>query len=245
MVIKKIILVLVFYQFSYAEVGDSSAPVIQPSREIKETIEAPGSEASVQEVVRTRTSRELRLQKTLSIGINWNFIAMWVPNKIGANASYNFSERKTILIEYQSASVKVGAFDINLGGIKEAKYGAILKSFGESNTFHLSYGITKYQFKAELGSDLFGPVNLPFLPLFDINSVGVQFGMGNQFNWDNGLTLGIEWFSIYFHTFAKNKNLEVFNYLNASDRDKANKAVDLIYNLPIIELLKIQFNYSF
>lgn len=196
-------------------------------------------------VVRTRTSRELRANDSVSVGFNWNLISMWIPNKMGANLQYNYSENKTIAMEYQSAGYKAAVFNFKFGEIKESKYGVLLKSFGSSNSFYLSYGLMKYQLKAELGSDLFGPAGLPFAPLFDVSSMGFQFGLGNQWNWDNGFTLGIEWFSIYYHAFAKSKNTEVFKYLNVSDRDQANKVVDLIYNLPIFELLKIQLNYSF
>ena len=99
--------------------------------------------------------------------------------------------------------------------------------------------------KAELAIELFGSKSLPIAPLFDIGSTGFQFGIGNQFNWDNGFTLGIDWVSIYLPYFSKTKNTEIFSLLDQTARDDANKIVDLIYNLPIIELFKVQLNYSF
>lgn len=210
----------------------------------KQSIDESEAPSIAKDVVRTRNSREIRMDRLLSLGLNWNLIAMWLPNKIGGNIAYNYSESTTILAEYQSQGVKAEAFDFKFGEIKESKYGIMLKSFDSSNTFYLSYGLMKYQFKAGLSTDLFG-VSVPFAPLFDISSMGFQFGMGNQINWDNGLTLGIEWFSIYVHMFAKSRNTEIFNYLNQSDKDKADKISNIIYNLPIIEILKVQLNYSF
>ncbi len=219
--------------------------LVKEEKIVTETSPIEDTSSEVKTVVRTRTNRELRAARSLSAGINWGLINMWIPNKLGGNLQYNYSETTTIALDYQSAGYKAAVFDFKFGEIKESKYGVQIKSFGSSNTFFLSYSLMRYQFKAELGTDLFGPMSLPFAPLFDIGSLGLQFGLGNQWNWDNGFTFAVEWFSVYYHAFAKTKNTEIFNYLNANDRDKANKVVDLIYNLPIIELLKIQLNYSF
>lgn len=255
MPIKKILILLLVSQFVFSEVLDSTESDEDTAKPLKSdtvkknkpSIPEATADVSDQETVefKEKTSRDLRVDKPMSLGLNWNFMSMWLPNKLGANFNYTLSAKKSLVLEYQSVGSKIEIFGFKFGEIKESKYGVLIRSFGDSNTFYFSYGLMKYQFKAELGVDLFGPVTLPIAPLFDISSVGFQFGLGNQIGWSNGLTLGIDWFSIYFHTFSKSRNTDIFNYLNTQDRDDLNKAVDLIYNLPIIEILRLQLNYCF
>jgi hypothetical protein len=248
MVCKKIIFILFAAQLalpqnSVTTAGDVSGAVKQEdSKQVIEDKKIIKNKTDT--TIERRTSRQLRFDKSVTIGVSWDMISMWLPSKLGASLSYNFSERKTLTAEYQSQSIKFPAFSLDIGGIRESKYGVILKSFGDSQSFYMSYGLMKYDFRASLDLSLF-PASVPIAPLFDFGSLGFQFGLGNQFTWENGLSLGIDWFSIYFHSFNKTKNTEIFGYLNASDRDKADKTIDLIYNIPIIEILKIQLCYGF
>lgn len=240
MVAKKIIFILFAGQLVLSHpLGNTSENIpgaIEEKSEITNKIDT---------TVESRTNRQLRYIKPINVNASWDLISTWLPSKLGANISYSFSERKTITAEYQSQSIKFPVFSLDIGGIKESKYGVILKSFGDSQSFYMSYGIMKYDFKASLSLSLFPTQSIPIAPLFDFGSLGLQWGLGNQFTWENGLTLGVDWFSIYFHALSKTKNTEIFSYMNASDRDKADKTIDLIYNIPIIEILKIQLGYSF
>lgn len=248
MVSKKIIFILFAAQLALAQKPGTIAEDVPGAIEQDDSKQAIEDKNAIKNktdtTVERRTSRQLRYDKSVNIGVSWDMISMWLPSKLGASLSYNFSERKTLTAEYQSQSIKFPAFSLDIGGIRESKYGVILKSFGDSQSFYLSYGLMKYEFRASLDLSLF-PTSVPIAPLFDFGSLGFQFGLGNQFTWENGLSLGIDWFSIYFHSFNKTKNTEIFGYMNASDRDKANKTIDLIYNIPIIEILKIQLSYGF
>jgi hypothetical protein len=248
MVYKKIIFILLAAQLSFSQAtgtieqdipgaieSDNSKEAIQKKEAIKDETET---------TVQVRSSKQLRYTKPVGAGISWAPVSMWMPSKIGGSVSYNFSDKRTIVGQFESASIKVPTFKIDLGGIRESKYGVVLKSFGDSNSFYLSYGLLRYSFNASLNLSLF-PVSVPIAPVFDINSFGFQFGMGNQWSWENGLSLGIDWFSIYFHSFGKSKNTEIFGYMNQNDRDNANALVDAIYNIPLIEVLKIQLMYGF
>ncbi len=259
MVFKKIIFILLATQLAFAQAKAPKKTAEKAPTEV--AVDVPGaigkdeSEQAVEEravisnqtdtTVEKRTSRQLRYLKPINVGVSWGLVSMWLPSKLGANLSYNISERKTIALEYQSQSIKFPAFSLDIGGIKESKYGVVLKSFGDSQSFYMSYGLMKYDFRASLELSIFPTQTIPIAPLFDFRSMGFQFGLGNQFSWENGLSLGIDWFSIYFHSFNKTKNIDIFGYLDASDRDKADKTIDLIYNIPIIEILKIQLSYGF
>ncbi|MBL7556674.1 MAG: hypothetical protein JNM24_12710 [Bdellovibrionaceae bacterium] len=261
MVFKKIIFVILAAQLVFAQTKAKAQKKAVEKTTTEVSVEVPGaiekndSESAVEDrtevsnqtdtTVEKRTNRQLRYIKPINVGISWGLVSMWLPSKLGANLSYNISERKTIALEYQSQSIKFPAFSLDIGGIKESKYGVVLKSFGDSQSFYMSYGLMKYDFRASLELSIFPTQSIPIAPLFDFRSMGFQFGLGNLFTWENGLSLGIDWFSIYFHSFNKTKNTDIFNYMDASDRDKADKTIDLIYNIPIIEILKIQLTYGF
>ncbi len=229
MVIKKIIFIIFLAQFIWAQTD----PVAIPD-ESKITGESP-----------ILTPKQLRILKPVNMGVSWAPLSLWMPSKFGAAVSYNLSERKTLSAEYQYQTMKFPVFSIDIGQIREQKYGVTLKSFGDSERFYVSYSLLRYSFRAGLNEKLFPGGNAPLGTLFDISSVGFQWSIGNQWSWDNGVNLGIDWFSIYFHAFEKNKNVEVFKSLSESNRDKANKVVSTIYNIPIFEILKIQFTYGF
>lgn len=249
MVIKKIIFILFAAQLVFSQTTETTYEDVPGAIEKGDSKQVVEEKAKIKNktdtTVERRTSQQMRYLKPVNVGVSWDLISMWLPSKLGASFNYNYSERKTITAEYQAQSIKFPAFSLDIGGIKEAKYGIILKSFGDSQSFYMSYGIMKYDFKASLDLSLFPTQSIPLAPLFDFGSLGFQWGLGNQFTWENGLSLGIDWFSIYFHAFNKTKNTDIFNYMNASDRDKANKTIDLIYNIPIIEILKIQLCYGF
>ena len=249
MVGKKIIFILFAAQLAFAQNSGTTTEDIPGAIEQDDSKQAIEEKKAIKNktdtTIERRTNRQLRYDKSVNLGVSWGLMSMWLPSKLGVNLSYNFSERKTITAEYQSQSIKFPVFSIDLGGIRESKYGVILKSFGDSQSFYLSYGLMKYDFRASLSLSMFPGASVPIAPLFDFGSFGFQFGLGNQFTWENGLSLGIDWFSIYFHSFGKTKNTEIFNYMNASDRDKANTTIDLIYNIPIFEILKIQLSYAF
>ncbi|OYZ23014.1 MAG: hypothetical protein B7Y39_06530 [Bdellovibrio sp. 28-41-41] len=249
MVGKKIIFILFAAQLAFSQNSEPTTENMPGAIEQDNSKQAIEDKMAIKNktdtTIERRTNRQLRYDKSVNLGVSWGLMSMWLPSKLGANLSYNFSERKTITAEYQSQSIKFPVFSIDLGGIRESKYGVILKSFGDSQSFYLSYGLMKYDFRAALSLSMFPGASVPIAPLFDFGSFGFQFGLGNQFMWENGFSLGIDWFSIYFHSFGKTKNTEIFNYMNASDRDKANGTIDLIYNIPIIEILKIQLSYAF
>lgn len=194
--------------------------------------------------VLVRSSRQLRYTKPVNIGASWGLISTWMPSKLGLSASYNYSENKTISAEYHYASIKVPSFGIDLGELREEKYGIMLKSFGSSNSFYASYGLMKYSFRAGLEASLF-QYSVPIAKLFDISSIGFQFGLGNQWTWENGISFGVDWFNIYIHAFNKIKNTEVFAFLTPENQSKANDVVDAIYNIPTFDLLKINVSYGF
>lgn len=235
--IKKIVFFFFFFaHLVFAQAKNTSEPALEERGDVSNHTDT---------TVEKRTNRQLRYLKPINVGLTWGLISMWLPSKLGANLSYNISERKTIALEYQSQNIKFPAFSLDIGGIKEAKYGAVLKSFGNSESFYMSYGLMKYDFRASLDLSLFPTQSTPIAPLFDFGSMGFQLGLGNLFTWENGVSLGIDWLSVYFHAFNKTKNTDIFGYMNASNRAKADKVIDLIYSTPLIEILKVQLSYGF
>lgn len=233
MVIKKIVFFIFIYKVAFCQSVLSNSLYEAPKESVKD------SKSDF------KTSSQIRFIRPMGAGLSWALPSLWMPSKLGVSASYAISERQTISADYQYQTMKFPVFALDIGHIREQRYGVTLKNFGDSEHFYVSYGLIKYIFRAQVNEDLFRGTSVPVERLFDVSSIGFQWGLGHQWSWGNGVSLGVDWFSVYFHLVEKNKNTEIFDYLGPSHRDKANKMVDLIYKVPVFEALKIQLSYSF
>jgi hypothetical protein len=172
-----------------------------------------------------------------------------VFHKIGASAGLVMSPDFTWELEYIGATLSFPSLADDLGGVKDRRLSLIGRRYPKSNSFNLWLGLSYMSLSAHISNDMINRVsggNSPDLDLIEINSVGLTFGFGNRWIFDNGVTFGVDWLAITQNlSVLDRKSTFLDRATNPQDRESIERVIDLISSFPRITLLKLQLGYIF
>lgn len=123
-------------------------------------------------------------------------VSLPLPGTKSATVYYNLSSSFQLGFEYTTTTLGLSAFSFEIGEIKEYNRGLKARYFpGNSFNWILGYGRRDTQVK--LPGDLFDLVTHDYNDvLTHTRTEYAQLGFGNQWQWDNGMGLNIDWLTI-------------------------------------------------
>lgn len=212
----------------------SSPPPVQEPRTI-----TPEPEALPTKVLRGLTR--------YTANLHYSFLSTWIPSKFGASLGYHYDERWTFEGEYTSASLGASFQSVDFGEIVDRRYGLQARWYPGTNSFHWIMGIYRSEFTAEIGNTIINNIGtVPEQTIFKIQSTGPLFGVANRWQWKQGVSVGVDWFVIYWPLFDKTVDDEVLKYItNSSDRSDVDKVTGVVSRIPQFDLFKLHLGYSF
>lgn len=201
-------------------------------------------------VVEPPVDSSTRMARSLSQftgNVHLSPFSSWLPMKYGLSLGYILDPNWTIEGEYTRRTISAGFQSVDFGEIKDHRYGIQSRWYPGSNSFNLILGLYKSEFTAELGDAVLNNVTgVPSTTVIKFESMGPQLGLANKWQWQSGITFGVDWFVMYIPAFNKKIDDNVLQSVNNSDdRSDLDKVISVVSNLPQFDILKINLGYSF
>jgi hypothetical protein len=254
--LKYFILFVLSLQVSFAQVSTTSEPFPSEGSPVVPVLVKPDESAleeesdslatRIKEKIRgIKVSKDLRDDSTGSVLAGYQFITSWIPSKKTIGYSHIFNRNWSLEGEYSWASIGFPVVGIDLGTITEKRYSLqALRYLG--NSFHFSFGAILNDFKSHLGSDILDSFGNEIKSSFRVQNVGVTGGIGNRWQWGNGLTMGIDWLRINIPVAETKLEDKVLNEVDDSrDRSDIKKVMRTFNRVPTFVLFGVKIGYTF
>ncbi len=186
-------------------------------------------------------SEDLRDESFGTLAVGYQPFTTWIPSKWTASYTQIFSRYWTLEGEYSKGSLSVPVFSVDIGEIKEERV-TLQTRYYPGNSFNWSFGLMYQKGEAKLGADIPATTSLD---VFEMESFGATLGFGNRWQWQNGITFGIDWFRMNQPLFGRWENEAVLKTVSAKDADELKKIMRAFNTLPTFVLLGFQLGYTF
>lgn len=253
-------LVLILFLFSQISLAQTP-PLPTESSEVVPSMEKP-ADSTFEEVVEEAkpieaekpkpiaekiekgalTSRENRSASTGTFMFGWEPFATWIPSKWGLSYTQILNEKWSIELEYYTASIDSSYVGVDLGVVKERRLTLQARKY-IGNSFHFSFGPVLSDFHARLGSSI---VATDYSSSFSAQNLGVAGGLGNRWQWSNGVTFGIDWFRISIPVIETKIEDDVLDDITDSGDSEDIKNIIRTFNrVPTFVILGLNIGYTF
>lgn len=176
-------------------------------------------------------------------------IDLVIPSKFGVTAGLKRDVDITWELEYLRGSLSIPFLVKDLGKISDERYSFIVRSYGGRSSFNYSYGISYFDMNMHLGNDLLNRVsdgNYPSVDLVQAEALGVNVGLGNRWNLDHNITIGIDWISWSQPlVITKQKSAFLDVAMNPQDKEDVETALRVFTKFPRFSFLKLQIGILF
>jgi hypothetical protein len=180
-----------------------------------------------------------------SVMLGYQYFSTWIPGKWDASYTYIKNKKWSFEFEYASGSVGRSVFGLDIGRISEKKYSLVARRY-LGNSFHFIFGGYKNEFRAKLGDSILDSMTNLSTDDFRVKGTGLALGLGNRWQWEKGVTLGIDWFRMNIPLINKTVDNDVLE--NIQDNSDASEVKDIIVklkNIPTFVILGIDVGYTF
>src|SRR5690606_30674611 len=129
---------------------------------------------------------------------NYSPLDLLIPSKYGGTIGYTQNADTSWEFEYLKGSVSVPFLVDDLGKMTDERFSIIRRSYLGSNSFNISYGLTYFDFSMHLGNKLLDRVTgggYPAIDLVEVQSLGLNLGIGNRWIFNKNITFGVDWIS--------------------------------------------------
>lgn len=258
------VLILSLISFSFAQI--STAPsyptedspvvpeVVKPETSpVEETVNNADPEVEkgpitkkIEEFKKNMTSsRENRDDSTGSIMVGYQLITSWLPSKKSVGYTHIFNEKWSLEGEYSWSTISDPLFWIDLGSIREERFILQARRY-VGNSFHFSFGAAYSEFNAKLGSDFLDDFGNELRSSFEAQNVGLTGGIGNRWQWSNGITVGIDWIRINVPVMSTYIRDDVLDSISEDDEQEDVKdVIDTFNRIPTFVLFGLNVGYTF
>lgn len=244
---KFLVLFLFIIQMAFAQ----TAELPTENSEVVPVIEKP-AESPIEEVVDeakpieaekgTLTSRENRSASNGTVMFGWEPFATWIPSKWGLSYTQIMNEKWSIELEYYTGSINSDYVGVDLGVVRERRFTLQARKY-TGNSFHYSFGPVLSDFHARLGSSI---VASDYSSSFSAQNLGIAGGIGNRWQWSNGVTFGIDWFRISIPVFETKVEDDVLDDITDSGDSEDIKNIIRTFNrVPTFVLFGLNIGYTF
>jgi hypothetical protein len=176
-------------------------------------------------------------------------IDLIIPSKFGLTFGYIENANSVWQLEYVRGSLSAPFFLSDLGKMTDQRLSLLRRSFMQTNSFYLSYGLSYMDFSTKLGNKYISAATSGAIPEIDIlsmRSLGVQFSIGNQWHITKSFVAGVDWVGIYQPVFQlQKKSVFLDNTTDAELREDVDEVIKALSYIPRLTFLKIQLGMTF
>lgn len=196
-------------------------------------------------VLASRTSSDNRKNAHHTLMLGYQLLTTWIPSKIAGSYTYNFSEKWSLEGEYAKGSIGFPAGFIDLAGVSETRMTLQARRF-TGNSFNFTFGAFYNSFEANVGGDIIPKLANQNKTKLGVDGIGATFGFGNRWQWQNGVTFGVDWFRINQILVQTKLNNSIVNNVNDKGaRDEIKNLLSRLNSIPTFLLFGVNLGYSF
>jgi hypothetical protein len=186
-------------------------------------------------------SEDLRDESLGTIALGYQPFTTWIPSKWTASYTQILNRHWSIEGEYSRGSLSIPVYNVDIGAISEERV-TLQSRYFSGNSLNWSLGLIYQKGEAHLGADIPATTSLD---VFEMESFGATLGVGNRWQWENGVTFGIDWFRLNQPLFGRWENESVLKTVSADDADNLKKIMRAFNTLPTFVFLGFQLGWTF
>lgn len=189
-----------------------------------------------------------REEKKFALTGSYSYFDFWTFGKVGIAGSWQSSASTYDLI-YQHGSLGYGFSLLDLGRFSEDRIQAVKRSYGSRNTLSWYYGVYYDKFDLVFGDKMMNTISKGTYPnseFLKVATMGVTLGFSNRWQFQNGFTIGIDWFEINWPLIVLEKNAALLaSNTSESDKQTVRDGMDVLSHIPAAAFGKLNIGYSF
>lgn len=175
--------------------------------------------------------------------LSYSYYDLWIFSKVGAIVSYGTKER-VYELAYQTGTFNFDVVIADLGEVTEERLHLTTRSFSYGNSFNYQYGLSINTLAARLGRDWYGDAG-PRYDAISVKTLGLLWGIGNRWSWENGINLGFDWIKFFYPITIIEKDTAILDVIDKEDREDLEKFVDFASQIPTVAILHFEIGYRF
>lgn len=165
---------------------------------------------------------------------------LWIPGKIGLVASYKEHDKRTYELAWQKASYGFDLFVDDIGSVSEQRIHFTTRSFKYGTSFNYQYGLLYTSYLVNLGKGFVG------FDLVEIKTLGGLWGVGNRWELERNIDIGIDWFKVFVPVVTLEKENDALDSAESkSDKNDLKDLLKAFTSIPTITVLHFEVGYRF
>lgn len=239
-----------------AEATSSDATFFEKSKntasEAIDYVKEKSKEAA--DIAEAKSNESVEKRKSYNYGVNliYSPIDLIIPGKYGASFDISSEDKNSQYeLQYVRASYALSVLNVDFGKLTDHRFSLLKRKFSDSGNFNWYYGLSYISFQGTLGSSLLSSIapgnTVPNTDLIDVQSLGLDFGLGHRWYFQNNLSLSVDWFGFTQPLAILKKDAAYLNATSSSqvDKDNVSKMVDILTSFPRLYTLKASLGYNF
>lgn len=208
------------------------------------------SAAAAEESHEEADSRANRARSTVVPSVTVLDTGLWTPMKYGASLGYLQDANKTYELDYLRGSLGLSFKGINLISFEETLVLARWRWYADMNSFNLSFAFGERRYTFDLGDDVFEDApGVPFNTAYKVAEIRnwvVTSGIGNRWQFDQGFTLGVDWFELIVPIGQGQTHSRLYDAMEDSGAKRNLKRVFSVLRYgPTFNAFKVQLGWAF
>lgn len=201
-----------------------------------------------EQVVETVLPPPPRAEKNYLVSLNYSLVDFPIPSKMGLTVGMIKTPTQTWEVEFMRGSLSVPGGFRDLASVTDTRVGVIGRTYF-SETFHMSYGVTYFDFSATLGDALMNNLSngtYPNVDMLALQGFGANVGIGNTWTINNKYTIGVDWLTLAQPLVITKKSFDYVNYAtNENDKKNVEDTMTVISYLPRLAAVSVHFGMLF
>lgn len=218
-----------------------SCPYAHGQEQDEKKMEVPGPPPK-------QTTRDNRKLQDLTVTVIPVSLGWVLPTKNGVAVTWIYDASWSIELEYLRASYGLGFWGVDMANLSE-QHSSIHALYYPGNSFYWKAGLGRRDYEARFGLDYLRRItgNTQFTPAeAHIRNEVLTLGLGNRWQFDNGVTWGIEWLDLLIALGAGEQNE---NFMQRVEDEEERRDLQDIFDFfrqgTTFQTMKLSLGYTF
>lgn len=191
-----------------------------------------------------RSSATNRENSFGSLMAGFQFLNTWVPSKLTASYTQILTRNFSLEFEYAGSKRDIEIVGLDIGELDEKRYSLFLKYY-LSKTFYINVGPYLSDLTFDLSDRIRDAAGITSNENFELATYGVAFGIGNRWQFDNGITIGVDWLRINQPTGSYKIKSRIRDDLQEEDKEDVDRTNRIVRTFPAFTFFGANIGYTF
>lgn len=192
------------------------------------------------------SSRAARGDVKLGVDIGYSPLSLPFPSTKAATVYMVLNPNWQLGLEYAWTTFGLKAFSFELGAMEEVNYTVKARYFPNTNSFNWIMGYGQRDMTVKLARNFFDLVTNNYsLTTTETKTKFIQLGLGNQWQWDKGYVLAVDWLTVNIPFDAEVTTSAQSFASSESNRARIEKAEDIVAWYPQAWVVEMKVGFAF